>query len=146
MEIIQLIIIYPLFFIIYLFFLDQRRMFTLNCVLDGAPPHIDRVEENHKLEFYGVLENLSQVMIRSSMIIVCNLLQNMVEKLNLKERGTILDQHMLTNLGFDGAIEVSVEVFSQLLSCHVCKLGYLLKKKNCKLGQILKVLAECYSY
>ena len=140
MEIIQLMIIYPFFF------LDQRRIFTLNCVLDGALPHIDRVEENHKLEFYGVLENLPQVMIRSSMIIACNLLQNMVEKLNLKERGTILDQHMLTSLGFDGAIEVLVEVFSQLLSCHVCKLGYLLKKKNCKLGQILKVLAECYSY
>ena len=53
----------------------------------------------------------------------------MEEKLNLKERGTILDYHMLTSLGFDGAIEVLVEVFSQLLSCHVCKLGYLLKTK-----------------
>ena len=53
---------------------------------------------------------------------------------------------MLTSLGFDGAIEVSGKVFSQLLSCHVCKLGYLLKKKKCKLGSILKVLAKCYSY
>ena len=33
-----------------------------------------RVEENHKLEFYGVLENLPQVMIRSFVMIVCNLL------------------------------------------------------------------------
>ena len=49
-------------------------MFTLNCVPDGALPHIDSVEENHKLEFYGVLENLSQVMIRSFVMIVCNLL------------------------------------------------------------------------
>ena len=65
-------------------------MFTLNCVPNGALPHIDRVEENHKLKFYGVLENLPQVIIRSSMMIVCNLLWNMVEKLNLKERGTIL--------------------------------------------------------
>ena len=125
------------------FFLDQRRMFTLNCVPDGALPHIDSMEENHKLEFYGVLENLPQVMIRSSMMIVCNLLQNMVEKLNLKERGNILVeskhhkclkgyQRMWTSLRFDGAIEVSVEVFSQLLSCHVCKLGYLLKMKIVK--------------
>ena len=49
-------------------------MFTLNCVPDGALPHIDRVEENYKLEFYGVHENLPQVMIRSTMMIVCNLL------------------------------------------------------------------------
>ena len=33
---------------------------------------------------------------------------------------------MLASLGFDGATEVSMKVFSQLLSCHVCKLGYLL--------------------
>ena len=136
MEIIHLMII-------YLFFLDQRRMFTLNCVHDGALPHIDSMEENHKLEFYGVLENLPQVMIRSFMMIVCNLLQNMVENLNLKERGNILVeskchkclkgyQPMLTSLGFDGAIEVLVKVFSQLLSCHVCKLGYLLKRKIVK--------------
>ena len=67
----------------------------------------------------------------------------MVEKLNLKERGNILVENkchkclkgyyrMLTSLGFDGAIKVSVEVFSQLLSYHVCKLGYLLKKKIIK--------------
>ena len=49
-------------------------MFTLNCVPNGALPHIDRVEGTHKLEFYEVLENLPQVMIRSSMMIVCNLL------------------------------------------------------------------------
>ena len=136
MEIIQLKLI-------YLFFLDKRRMFTLNYVPDGAIPHIDSVEENHKLEFYRVLEILPQVMIRSSMMIVCNLLQNMVEKLNLKERGNILVeskhhkclkgyQRMWTSLRFDGAIEVSVEVFFQLLSCHVCKLGYLLKMKIVK--------------
>ena len=140
MEIIQLMIIYLLFFS---FFLDQRRMFTLNCVHDGALPHIDSMEENHKLEFYRVLENLPQVMIRSTMMIVYNLLQNIVEKLNLKERGNILVeskchkclkgyQRMLTSLGFDSAIEVLVEVFSQLLSCLVCKLGYLLKMKIVK--------------
>ena len=64
----------------------------------------------------------------------------MVEKLNLKERGNILVENkchkclkgyyrMLTSLGFDGAIEVAVVAFSQLLSYNVCKLGYLLKKK-----------------
>lgn len=34
-------------------------------------------------------------------------------------------QCMWASLGFDGAIEVSTKVFSQLLSYHVCKLGYL---------------------
>ena len=64
----------------------------------------------------------------------------MVEKLNLKERGNILVENkchkclkgyyrMLTSLGFDGAIEVLMEAFFQLLRCNVCKLGYLLKKK-----------------
>ena len=41
-------------------------------VLDGALSHIDSMEENHKWEFYGVLENLPQFMIRSSTMIVCN--------------------------------------------------------------------------
>ena len=48
-------------------------MFTLNCVPNGALPHIDKVEENHKLG--TILEHGGK----------------MVEKLNLKERGTILD-------------------------------------------------------
>ena len=47
-------------------------MMTLNCVLDAALFHIDSVGENHKLEFYGVLENLPQFMTRSSTMIVCN--------------------------------------------------------------------------
>ena len=58
----------PFFF----FLLDYKWMITLNCVLDAALSHIDSVEENYKLEFYGVLENLPQFMIRSSMMIVCN--------------------------------------------------------------------------
>ena len=43
-------------------------------VLDGAGAlsHIDSMEENHKWEFYGVLENLPQFMIRSSTMIVRN--------------------------------------------------------------------------
>ena len=67
----------------------------------------------------------------------------MVGKLNLKERGNILVEskchkclkgyyRMLTSLGFDGAIEVSMEAFSQLLSCNLCKLGYLLEKKKAR--------------
>ena len=59
----------------YLPFFSRLEMnVILNCVPDGALPNIDREEENHKLEFYGVLENLPQVMIRSSMMIECNLL------------------------------------------------------------------------
>ena len=37
---------------------------------------------------------------------------------------------MFTSLGFDSAIEVLVEVYSQLLSYHVRTFGYLLKKKK----------------
>ena len=44
-------------------------MFTLNYVLDSALVHMDKVEENQIVEFYQVLENLPQVIIKNSVMI-----------------------------------------------------------------------------
>lgn len=50
-------------------FFWPKKMFTLNCVANCALIQMDKVEENRIVEFYQVLENLSQVIIRNSMII-----------------------------------------------------------------------------
>ncbi|XP_075656017.1 uncharacterized protein LOC142626116 isoform X1 [Castanea sativa] len=152
-----------------------ETMFTLNCVPDSALPLMDRVEENQKVEFYGVLDNLPQVMIRSPV---------MIERLGIRpeylsmehggnlHRGKIGSEgkrkhlgpeqasqlsrkviaRMLTSSGFDGATEVPVEVFSQLLSCHVCKLGRILKvladsyRKQCSATELLKMFLKTLGY
>ena len=44
-------------------------MFTLNCVADCTLIHMDKVEENQIVEFYQVLENLPQVIIRNFVMI-----------------------------------------------------------------------------
>ncbi|XP_065616904.1 uncharacterized protein LOC136062125 [Quercus suber] len=59
---------------------------------------------------------------------------------------------MLTSSGFDGATKVPVEVFSQLLSCHVCKLGRILKvladsyRKQCSATELLKMFLKTLGY
>jgi len=50
-------------------FFWPKTMFTLNCVLDSALIHMDKVEENQIVEFYRVVENLPQVIIRNSVMI-----------------------------------------------------------------------------
>ncbi|XP_023906453.1 uncharacterized protein LOC136062121 [Quercus suber] len=152
-----------------------ETMFTLNCVPDSALPLMDRVEENQKVEFHGVLDNLPQVMIRSPV---------MIERLGIRpeylsmehggnlHRGKIGSEgkrkhlgpeqasqlsrqviaRMLISSGFDGATEVPVEVFSQLLSCHVCKLGRILKvladsyRKQCSATELLKMFLKTLGY
>ena len=46
-----------------------KMMFTLNCVADCTLIHMDKVEENQIVEFYQVLENLPQVIIKNSVMI-----------------------------------------------------------------------------
>mgnify|MGYP003702970181 CR=1 FL=1 len=46
-----------------------ETMFPFNCVPDSALPHINRVEENHKVDFNGVLDMLPQIMTRSPIMI-----------------------------------------------------------------------------
>ena len=152
-------------------FFFPETMFTLNCVPERAVLPINRVEDNQKVEFNGVLDNLPQVMTRSPI---------MIERLGIRpeyhsmEQGgsqyrnknasegnrKLLGQEqalqmsqkviacMLTKMGFEGATEVPMGVLSQLLSCHICKLGRILKvlsdnyRKQCSATELLKMFLQ----
>ncbi|KAK4789940.1 hypothetical protein SAY86_017244 [Trapa natans] len=130
--------------------------FTWNSVPDSAVQASYRVEEKQKVEFVSIYDTLPQVMTKSAV---------MIERLGMRpeylsteqggglhrgksssdgsrkqlsqDQALMLSQkvvaRILTNMGFDGTTEVPMEVLAQLLSSHVCKLG-----------RILKVLADSY--
>ncbi|CAL5321620.1 unnamed protein product [Camellia sinensis] len=100
-----------------------ETMCPFNCVPDSALPHINRVEENHKVDFNGVLDMLPQIMTRSPIMIERKLLSQ--EQASEMSRKVIA--RVLTNVGFEASSEVPMEVLSQLLSCHIGKLGCILK-------------------
>ncbi|KAK3416674.1 hypothetical protein EUGRSUZ_H02447 [Eucalyptus grandis] len=131
-------------------------MFMSNCVPDSALPVSYRLEDKSKVEFRGVLDSLPQVVTRSPVMIERlgirpeylsseqggslyrgkNGLEGSGKHLG-EEQALLVSQkviaRMLTGLGFEGATEVPIEVFAQLLGSHICKLG-----RN------LKVLADSY--
>ncbi|KAF8017597.1 hypothetical protein BT93_H2704 [Corymbia citriodora subsp. variegata] len=131
-------------------------MFMCNCVPDSALPVSYRLEDKSKVEFRGVLDSLPQVVTKSPVMIerlgirpeylsseqggsFCrgkNGFEGSGKHLG-EEQASLVSQkviaRMLTSLGFEGATEVPMEVFAQLLGSHICKLG-----------QNLKVLADSY--
>lgn len=152
-----------------------EAMFSLNCVPDSALPATIRDEDNQKLEVYGVLDTLPRIMSRSPVMI--ERLGIRPEYLGMDHGGSIyrgkrgaggnkksLSQEqasklsqkvvarMLTSLGFDGATEAPIEVFSQLMSCHMSKLGHILKvladgyRKQCSAIELLKMFVQTMGY
>ncbi|XP_010519094.1 PREDICTED: uncharacterized protein LOC104798625 [Tarenaya hassleriana] len=148
-----------------------ETMFRMNCVPETALPLITRVQDNSKVECYGVLDTLPQVTSRSHVMI--ERLGIMPEYLSMEQRGGLRrkksdkpglseDQaaqmsrkvvaRMLMNMGFEGATEVPVDVFSQLLSRHVSKLGGILKvltdsyRKQCSAIELLKMFLHATGY
>lgn len=152
-----------------------ETMFTLNCVPDSALAATNRVEEIQKVEFYGVLDTLPRVMTRSPVMI--ERLGIRPEYLGMEHGGSLyrgktgsgvnkkslgqeqalqLSQkviaRMLTNVGFEGAAEVPIEVFSRLMSCHISKLGHILKvlsdsyRKQCSAIELLKMFLQTVGY
>ncbi|KAI4328123.1 hypothetical protein L6164_020505 [Bauhinia variegata] len=150
-------------------------MFTLNCVPDSALPPTNKVDINRKVKLYGVLDTLPPVTTRSAVMI--ERLGIRPEYLNMEPGGSLyrgntgsegnrklLSQEqaskmsqqvvarMLTVSGFEAAMEVPIEVFSQLLSCHICKLGKTLKvladnyRKQCSAIELLKMLLKTMGY
>lgn len=130
--------------------------FAWNSVPDSALPASYRVEEKQKVEFVGVFDTLPQVVTKSAVMI--ERLGIRPEYLSTEQGGglhrgksssdgsrkhlgqdqaSVLSQkvvaRMLTNVGFDGATEVPMEILAQLLGGHVSKLG-----------RILRVLADSY--
>ncbi|GAV70062.1 Bromo_TP domain-containing protein [Cephalotus follicularis] len=152
-----------------------ETIFSLNSVPDSALPPVIRAQNKKKVEFYGVLDSLPQVTTRSPVIL--ERLGIRPEYLGMEQGGSLhrgkngsdgnnkhigpeqasqisrkVIARMLTNVGFEGATEVPVEVFSQLLSCHICKLGRILKvladsyRKQCSAVELLNMFLQTVGY
>ncbi|XP_077223912.1 uncharacterized protein LOC143857370 isoform X1 [Tasmannia lanceolata] len=156
-------------------FFFPEMMFPYNCVPDCALPPTNRQEDNQKMEFYGVLDNLTPVTGWSAA---------MIEKFGIKpeylrmevgrskcrgkngsegnEKPLSQDQasqmaqkvvaRVLTSVGIEGATEASMDVLSQFLSCHISKLGCTLKvlsdsyRKQCSAIELLKMFLQTVGY
>ncbi|KAF3551586.1 hypothetical protein DY000_02005705 [Brassica cretica] len=143
-----------------------ETMFRMNCVPETALSPFARTQDDDvKTEFYGVLDTLPQVTTRSHVM--------MPEYLGMEERGVLRRKkaekmgfsdeqaaqvsrkvvaRMLLTRGFEGATEVPVDVFSQLVSQHICKLGRILKvltdsyKKECSATQLINMFLNTTGY
>ncbi|KAF2581761.1 hypothetical protein F2Q68_00003846 [Brassica cretica] len=143
-----------------------ETMFRMNCVPETALSPVARTQDDDvKTEFHGVLDTLPQVTTRSHVM--------MPEYLRMEERGVLRRKkaekmgfsdeqaaqvsrkvvaRMLLTMGFEGATEVPVDVFSQLVSRHICKLGRILKvltdsyKKECSATQLIKMFLNTTGY
>ncbi|CAA3025474.1 Hypothetical predicted protein [Olea europaea subsp. europaea] len=131
-----------------------ETMFTLNCVPDSAVLRTTVLENNQKVEFNGVLDNLPRIMAKSPVInpIMIERLGIRPEYLNIDQGGSqsrgkhgyqgnrkLLGQEqasqmsqkvvarLLTSAGFEASSEVPLKVLVQCLSCHIGKLGRTLK-------------------
>lgn len=122
-------------------------MFSSNCVPDSSLPLRNEVEKNQKLDVYGILDNLPTVVSRSTAMMerfgirpnyirVGNKYRGIdgsgCEKKPLCQEQASLMTHkivarLLANAGFDGGTGISMEVFSEFFSSHICKLGRILK-------------------
>lgn len=138
--------------------LFPETMFILNCVPDSAVLKTRRLENNQKVPFNGVLDNLPQMMTKSPVISPI-----MIERLGIRPEYLSMEQgqtrgkngyqgsrkllseeqasqlskkvvaRLLNNVGFESSSDTSLEVMAQLLSSHMSKLG-----------RILKLLADSY--
>lgn len=112
-----------------------ETMFTVNCVPDSVLPPSTVVEDNKKVDLNGILDTLPQIKTKSPI---------MIERLGIRPEYLSMDKknlgkeqalemskkviaHTLKNVGFEAASEASVEILSQLLSGHICKLGRILR-------------------
>ncbi|KAK8673855.1 hypothetical protein V6N13_112165 [Hibiscus sabdariffa] len=148
-----------------------ETMFMMNSVPDSPLPRTTRVRDKKAIEFCGVLDTLPQVSTRSPIMI--ERLGIRPEYLNMEQganinRGKTPKKHLsqeqasqisrkviarlLTGVGFEGATEAPVEVFSQFLSCHISKLGRNLKvltdnyRKQCSAIELIRMFLQTSGY
>ncbi|XP_073125902.1 uncharacterized protein [Henckelia pumila] len=152
-----------------------ETMFTLNCVPDSAVLQRSALDNYQKVQFNGVLDNLPQIMNKSPVIspIMIERLGIRPEYLNMEQGGLqtpgkngsqaskkLLGQeeasHMsqkvvarvLNNVGFESSTEAPLEVLAQFLSCHINKLGRVLKllsdsyRKQCSAMELIKMFLQ----
>lgn len=143
-----------------------ETMFMMNCVPDSAVAPRTSSDDKQKVEFYGVLDTLPQVTTKSSIMLErLGIRPEYLEqgpgqsrtKVSLDGNRRQLGQEQamqmskrvvaraLTKVGFEGASEIPVRVLSQFLSCHISKLGSILKvladnyKKQCSAMELIKM-------
>ncbi|KAH9712680.1 transcription initiation factor TFIID subunit [Citrus sinensis] len=148
-----------------------ETMFTLNSVPEIAVPQIIVEETKQNIEFNGVLDTLPQCMTKSPVMI--ERLGIRPEYLGMEQEGNShhgnsalegnkkcfseeqasqisqkVIARMLTGGGFEGATEVPLEVLSEMLGSHICKLGRILKvlsdnyRKQCSALELLKMFLQ----
>jgi len=147
-----------------------ETMFMFNCVPESAiVPRIIAGEKQKKVEVFGVLDTLPQMPTKSSI---------MLERLGIRpeyleqrpglsrtkagldgnrnqlnqEQAMLMSKkvvaHVLSTVGYEGASEMSTDVLSKFLSCHVSKLGRILKvladsyRKQCSAMELLKMFLQ----
>ncbi|WZZ43945.1 hypothetical protein YC2023_040204 [Brassica napus] len=109
-------------------------MFRMNCVPDTALLPISRTRDDDvKTEFYGVLDTLPQVTTRSHVMIGFS-----DEQAAQVSRKVVA--RMLLTMGFEGATEVPVDVFSQLVSRHIST------KRSVQRVQLIKMFLNTTGY
>ncbi|KAJ8451896.1 hypothetical protein Cgig2_007379 [Carnegiea gigantea] len=146
-----------------------ETMFTLNCVPDSAIVPRIMVEEKQRVEVFGVLDTLPQMPTKNSI---------MLERLGIRpeylgqgpghsrtkvgsdgnrnqlslelamQMSKMVVARVLSTVGYEGGSEMSIDVLSKFLSCHVSKLGRILKvladsyRKQCSAMELLKMFLQ----
>lgn len=147
-------------------------MFPSNCVPDSSLPLRNEVEKSQKLDVYGILDNLPTVVNRSTAMMerfgirpeyirVGNKYRGIdgagcEKKSPCQEQASLMTHkivaRLLANAGFEGGTGMSVEVFSEFFSSHICKLGRILKlltdsyKKQFSSIELLQMFLQTAGY
>ncbi|KAF3781772.1 hypothetical protein EJ110_NYTH35995 [Nymphaea thermarum] len=148
-----------------------ETMFPFNSVPDRAVPFNSQPEEKPKVEFVGILDTLPHAVSLSPMMI--ERFGMRPEDLNmgmgrnkLRGRNRQVDNwkplseeqasclirkatvRILEVVGFEGATTFSMEVLSQFIRCHICKISQMLKvltdsyRKQCSSMELLKMFLQ----
>ncbi|XP_023518890.1 uncharacterized protein LOC111782274 [Cucurbita pepo subsp. pepo] len=150
-------------------------MFTFNCVPESAFPPPDDMKDYRKLELSGVTGTFPQPITRNSAMMErfgvkpdylstergSNIQRaksgsggsrkNLGQEQSFQMSQKVVAK-MLMSRGFDGATEVPLEVFSQFLSCHICKLGSTLRvladsyRNQCSAVDLLRMFLKTMGY
>ncbi|XP_047319944.1 uncharacterized protein LOC124923974 isoform X2 [Impatiens glandulifera] len=151
-------------------------MFPFNCVPSSTFPPMRRLEQNRKIDFNGILDSLPKMMAKNHTMI--ERLGIRPENMGMEQQGgnqfhgkawdegkrrqlsekqasemsrKVIARN-LTEIGFDSSCKTSVDVLSQLLSSHTCKLGRVLRmltdnyRKKCSAVELVKMFLQTTGY
>ncbi|KAK4393950.1 hypothetical protein Sango_1865800 [Sesamum angolense] len=127
--------------------LFPETMFTLNCVPDSAVSKTSRLENNQKVQFNGVLDNLPQIMPKSPVMSPI-----MIERLGIRPEYLNMEQGHQSRgrMVIKGAGNFLVR--NKHYRCRISKLGRILKlladsyRKQCSATELLKMFLQTAGY